>query len=603
MADQHRLDNGGVIKRPQNPEEGTTYEFNGITYKARKDNRITVWDVIGSSSGGTSSGQYAITAWVTGHNVRGDTLLPGEFTSVFDLNNSSEWTTSPPATSYGNVAPVSSFGTFDPNGGDVIVHVSYSQHGPSMKGGAIDQAICYVKDSATDGDKTKIKVLASSSPESAGNGLSESDGELAYCNITAFQVSPVTGVASGISNIGRVLNLGATYADGVDAPYFCGPIPEGEWLVQLQAQQNISSGLDEDVSVNVAKKYTVPDGMYLWFKQQVQTATKSGFCTQYTNTSDKPVVGGTDWHEYTTTSNPRAWYSGDPAKPIDAGITFHGGQAGNPIPAGSAIELISGGTGSGGGTLNVYESPWIAQPATAGDGNNVNGILLDINHNLNTKYPSNVQIYIARDSDGTDATMVMQAGENEPGDEDADHGWTIDRLTDNSFRLIMTEQIDYRGHGDGRDSIGAGMAGLQDETTMTAENKWTYELTAAQPWGLGLYYKVIVTGGPGGTGGSSTGPRAYVAFDGTATNMATELADANSHNVASITDNGVGDYTINFSTPVSKPIISVGYQVRTSTPFHSLYWGVLEQTDSSVRIGIGSDNVYYDHPYVSFIAH
>lgn len=103
--------------------------------------------------------------------------------------------------------------------------------------------------------------------------------------------------------------------------------------------------------------------------------------------------------------------------------------------------------------------------------------------------------------------------------------------------------------------------------------------------------------------GGGSGPRAYVAFNGTAGNMTDELTSANSYNIASITDNAAGDYTINYINPVSKPIITTGYEVRASSPFHALYWGIIDQTDSYARIGFGSNNVYYDHPYVSFIAH
>lgn len=71
MADQHRQDNGGVIKRPQNPEEGTTYEFNGITYKARKDNNITVWDAVGSSSAVTRSEFEILKAKIEGWGTGG----------------------------------------------------------------------------------------------------------------------------------------------------------------------------------------------------------------------------------------------------------------------------------------------------------------------------------------------------------------------------------------------------------------------------------------------------------------------------------------------------------------------------------------------------
>ena len=102
---------------------------------------------------------------------------------------------------------------------------------------------------------------------------------------------------------------------------------------------------------------------------------------------------------------------------------------------------------------------------------------------------------------------------------------------------------------------------------------------------------------------SGAGPRAHVAFNGGAADMTAELASANSYNISSITDNGAGDYTINYSNPVSQPIITIGYEVRTLTPFHPQYWGILDQTDSYARIGIGSSNIYYDHPYISFVAH
>ena len=104
-------------------------------------------------------------------------------------------------------------------------------------------------------------------------------------------------------------------------------------------------------------------------------------------------------------------------------------------------------------------------------------------------------------------------------------------------------------------------------------------------------------------GGGAGGPRAYVAFDGTATDMSAELSGSNSLNVSSITDNGAGDYTINYTNPLVKPIITIGYEVRSSAPFHALYWGIIDQTDSYARIGLGSNNVYYDHPYISFVVH
>ena len=50
--------------------------------------------------------------------------------------------------------------------------------------------------------------------------------------------------------------------------------------------------------------------------------------------------------------------------------------------------------------------------------------------------------------------------------------------------------------------------------------------------------------------------RVHIEFDGTASNMTDELSASNSFNVSSITDNGAGDYTITFTSPVNNPIIS-----------------------------------------------
>jgi hypothetical protein len=173
---------------------------------------------------------------------------------------------------------------------------------------------------------------------------------------------------------------------------------------------------------------------------------------------------------------------------------------------------------------------------------------------------------------------------------------TFDTAQPDTDYYVVTDRETYDQH----------LIDIDQKTTSGFRTKWVNSDNSLLPpgtfGGMLTVYGSTPTIDIGG-GSSSSGPRAYVAFDGAATNMATELAAANSHNIASITDNGVGDYTINFSTPVSKPIISIGYEVRASSPYHALYWGILDQTDSSVRIAIGSNNVYYDHPYVSFIAH
>ena len=105
----------------------------------------------------------------------------------------------------------------------------------------------------------------------------------------------------------------------------------------------------------------------------------------------------------------------------------------------------------------------------------------------------------------------------------------------------------------------------------------------------------------GGGGGGGAGPRAYVAFDGTAADLTGSIT--NSFNVSSITDNAIGNYTINYTTPVSNPIISMSNEVRSSSPYFALYFAILQKTESSVKIGMGSNNIYYDHPYVSVTVH
>lgn len=56
--------------------------------------------------------------------------------------------------------------------------------------------------------------------------------------------------------------------------------------------------------------------------------------------------------------------------------------------------------------------------------------------------------------------------------------------------------------------------------------------------------------------GSGSGPRAYVAFDGTSNDLTASIT--NSHNVTSITDGGAGTYTINFTNTIENPVITLG---------------------------------------------
>ena len=119
----------------------------------------------------------------------------------------------------------------------------------------------------------------------------------------------------------------------------------------------------------------------------------------------------------------------------------------------------------------------------------------------------------------------------------------------------------------------------------------------------GKYIKVVASSGGGGAG-----PRAYVAFNGTASNMTDELNASNNFNVSSITDNGAGDYTITFTNPVNNPVISLSNSVGGSTLGNENIMLKSDPTNASARIVISQDTTgasvnNRDSTYVSFTAH
>ena len=93
--------------------------------------------------------------------------------------------------------------------------------------------------------------------------------------------------------------------------------------------------------------------------------------------------------------------------------------------------------------------------------------------------------------------------------------------------------------------------------------------------------------------------RAWVNFNGAGT-----VAIRASGNVSSITDNGTGDYTINFATAMPDANYSImGMSGRGSTNFDEgagQDWGTLP-TASSCRVWIGTSNgSRQDYPYANF---
>ena len=112
-----------------------------------------------------------------------------------------------------------------------------------------------------------------------------------------------------------------------------------------------------------------------------------------------------------------------------------------------------------------------------------------------------------------------------------------------------------------------------------------------------------------GGGGGGTGPRAYVAFDGTSSNLTSSIT--NNFNVSSITDGGTGIYTITFTSPVINPVVnahSLNPNLNISNDNHA-HTRISSVSSSAVVIRInGTDSggnlgSYSDSNYVSLIVH
>ncbi len=105
-------------------------------------------------------------------------------------------------------------------------------------------------------------------------------------------------------------------------------------------------------------------------------------------------------------------------------------------------------------------------------------------------------------------------------------------------------------------------------------------------------------------GGGGAGLRAYLEFDGTASNMTDELNASNSFNVSSITDNSAGNYTLAFTNPVNNPIISVASQQGIYIDY-GISYEILNSNQIKLKIEKGLDSSPYpqvaDHSHISLI--
>ena len=88
--------------------------------------------------------------------------------------------------------------------------------------------------------------------------------------------------------------------------------------------------------------------------------------------------------------------------------------------------------------------------------------------------------------------------------------------------------------------------------------------------------------------------KAWVNFNGTGT-----VAIRASYNVSSITDNGTGNYTVNFTNALTDANYSVthGAQITSGNGYYHWYTGI-NSTDVTVAF-ITTNNAYSDPPSVS----
>lgn len=182
------------------------------------------------------------------------------------------------------------------------------------------------------------------------------------------------------------------------------------------------------------------------------------------------------------------------------------------VDAENAWIQTNGGGGSGGGN---FSTGWVNTDGTTAVANLAR---LTFNHNLGTT-DLNFSVYAADDSAGTNSCQIPPHDVLSGGF----YGAQIEDLTNSSFVLQFSKTGFIKSRS--------------NSSSPTPTFNWS-----------GKYIKVVASAGGGGAG-----PRAYVAFDGTSSNLTGSIT--NSFNVSSITDVGTGYYQITYTNPISNPII------------------------------------------------
>ena len=166
-----------------------------------------------------------------------------------------------------------------------------------------------------------------------------------------------------------------------------------------------------------------------------------------------------------------------------------------------------------------------------------------------------------------------------------------------------TSNNQYEGYGASAwAALGAGAAGSNTQVqynnsgALAGSSNFTFDGTTATASAVSVTNNLSFNSGYGSSA-VAYGCRAWVNFDGTGT-----VAIRASGNVSSITDNGTGDYTVNFTTAMSDANYSVTAALGGSTIIGAdlTLTGATAPTTAAIRLGTRrtTDGILVDTTYV-----
>jgi hypothetical protein len=229
-----------------------------------------------------------------------------------------------------------------------------------------------------------------------------------------------------------------------------------------------------------------------------------------------------------------------------------------------------------GGNPIQYSSGWIdTDGTTAVD----DAATLTITHNLGTT-DIVTSVFVNGSASDSGAHQlhdgVFTGGISGGGADSNMEGWFISGITDNAITLQLGSNGYY---------------------TMTSSGTMSDTDSSQCTSFSGLFLKVVIMASVSGEPIAQMA-KATIAFDGTSGSIGT---GAKSHNVSSVTDNGTGNWTVNFTNSISNPIViafckyNLGNENLNLYSFSSTTAQVTYQQDSG---GAGHPSYTRDSAYV-----